>query len=111
MSIAQKISGEIAPFFRFATSENPSRIVRQWKNSDQADRMHLAYANCVSCDTNRFKKEELSYLRLGTNTYFCQPCVKKTAEVIKKYDTGIPSEEYEIFTKIWNNSLFGQSKL
>ncbi len=73
--------------------------------------MHLAYANCVSCDTNRFKQDELPHLRLGTDTYFCKPCVKKVSDVVKKYDTGIPSEECEIFSKIWNDCLFGRSKL
>lgn len=111
MSIAQKISGEISPFFRFATVANPSRIVSAWKNSDQRVRMHLAYANCVSCGTNRFKQDELSHLRLGTDTYFCKPCVKRVSELIRKYDIGNASEEYEIFTKIWNDRVFGRSKL
>jgi hypothetical protein len=111
MSFEPKISGEISPFFRFANSENPSKSISTWTDSNQRVRTHLAYENCVSCNTKRFTSEGLSNLRLGTDTYFCHPCFKKVAEVVKKYDKGVPSEEYEIFNKLWNDSLFGKSKL
>lgn len=111
MNITQKISEEISPFFRFANAENPSLIYCSWMDSKERVKTHLIYQNCVSCNTKRFNREELSNLRLGTDTYFCHPCFKKVAAVVKKYDTGLPSIEYKIVNKLWNDGLFGRSKL
>ncbi|MBA3816306.1 MAG: hypothetical protein H0X29_07265 [Parachlamydiaceae bacterium] len=108
MNIECAISREISPFFKFANSENPSKPIGTWIDSSQRARVHLVYENCVSCNTKRFTTEEISQLKIGTDTYFCQPCFKKMAEVLKKYYTAKTADESEIFHKLWNDTLFGR---
>lgn len=106
MNIERTIREEISPFFKFANYSNPSNIVYTSKISDQQTRTHVIYQNCVCCNTRRFTSEELSCAFRGTDTYFCNPCFEKVAKVTKKYDTGTPSKESELFQKLWNHFLY-----
>ena len=105
------IQGELVPFFRYANQENPSVNISTWTDSEGRVRTHKAYQNCVSCNVHRFYGDVArTDLLARTDTYFCTPCYKKLAGIVKKYDTGTFTEEYKSFMKIVNDFLF-QSKL
>lgn len=109
-----RLSAEISPYFKFATNKNPQNIVKKWIDSDQRERTHLVYANCVRCNVKRFTPHELSYFKLigkELDTYFCFPCLKKVAEFINTYDRGFATEENRAFSRLWDDSLFGRYSL
>ena len=108
MTTSIQIFDEIASCFQFANSENPSKVASTWVDSDQQDRTRLVYQNCVCCNKNRFNLQELSSLRVGDDTYFCDSCFTDVLKVIVKFEKST-DDEYKIFKQIWNNFLFGRS--
>lgn len=108
IDLNSSIQKELSPYFKYATPMNPSQILASWRDSSKELRTHLVYKHCVSCNSSRFKGNESIDLTSEIDTYFCKPCFKKLAIILKKYDSGIDSEENKIFNKMWNDYRFGQ---
>ncbi len=105
MLIECSMQKKIAPFFQHANLENPSTIHSSW-TSGGVDRAHRVYKNCVSCNVDRFDHDEMndvSLIRLGTNTYHCNSCNTKVMPLASK----LAKENSTIFNSIWNNYLYG----
>lgn len=100
-----KISDTLTPFFRYANKKNSSIEASKHITEDQKTRIYYAYARCVSCNLERFKKEDLKYLHKGINTYFCSPCLTKVARVMKQYEAR-NSIWREALEKVWTDLLF-----
>lgn len=111
MGPVDRVKEDVKPFFQYANDENPSIGIRTWKGVDNQIRTHKVYMNCVSCNIERFKEEQLKEIRFGTGTYFCDKCYNKSTKVIRKYETGRPTPELKRFSELWSSHLFNPSKL
>lgn len=102
-----KIIGDLAPFFKYATSKNQSNVVSKWEGSGQRVRTHLVYQNCVACNVPRFTSEQVKELALvrGTDTYFCRPCSDDVVAFMAKTKK-LGGKEAEAIQKAWEDSLF-----
>jgi len=106
MSITSKIMSELRPFFKYASSQNPSNIAKIWKDSEGCVRIQTIYQNCISCNKKRFNEKELFHPKVGINTYFCLACENKLGKVAAKYEKSSSSVEKKIFLKIWDDKFF-----
>lgn len=105
MTAATRMSNDIAPFFTFATSANPSINFHVRFDSNGQIRIHKIYQRCVSCNVKRFTSEEMLNLKRGVDTYFCKECNKKILEIISKYERGPNSE---IYSKVWDAYIYSR---
>lgn len=105
MTYESKISAELAPFFQYANASNRSAVVRTWQDENQRTRAHLIYHNCVACNVPRFSVRDLDNQRSGTNTYFCDPCHKKVAVIVSKYEK---EDSYDVLNRLWNDHLYSR---
>lgn len=108
-----RISEELAPYFKYATNENFSRALNRFTDPDGTERCHLIYQNCVSCNSPRFTLDELTKRHIGVSTYMCPECSASVINKFKNYtyislDSSLdPSEEERTaFDKLWNDHLF-----
>lgn len=106
MSITSKVMSDLRPFLKYAVKENPSNIVKIWKDPDGCVKIHTIYEKCLSCNTKRFNLNELLNPTVGVNTYFCLPCENKVRKIAIKYEKHSSLLEKKIFLKIWEEKFF-----
>ena len=108
MSLETRISTELAPFFKFATNSNPSKVVQSWVDPhQQKSRTHLVYQNCVSCNVQNWDIKELdSWRMLGIRTYFCVGCFENIILIENKYLAADNFEEYKAYHRICMEKLY-----
>ncbi len=108
------ITAELAPFFKFANDNNPSKWYRTFIDGDLSLRTHKVYLSCVKCNTPRFTDSEFSCLSVEddkTKTHFCPGCKEEVMKTITKYHTGMSTVANRVFKTLWDDFLFNRSRL
>lgn len=105
MSVTTQITSELAPFFKYATSDNPSKVIRSWKDRVIRTSTHRVYQNCVSCNVKRINLSEVPYLSGATDAYFCGSCFSKVAKIVKRYES-LSSDHDKALNSVWDDNLF-----
>ncbi len=106
MDAYDRIYDELAPFFQYATADNPSKIFETFKTPNQKDQTYRIYERCVICNGENFNLDSLPKLKVGDNTYFCHSCKDEIRKVVLKYDAGQRTEEGRIFYEVYQKYLF-----
>ncbi len=117
LELDKQISQELSHFFKFANDKNPNVVIETWKKEEEKSighetRTRRIFLHCVSCNTERFSRmwseiqKNPKSINLGTNTYFCQPCVAKVAKLGESIENR-SSEAGKRLQELWNQNLFG----